>query len=55
MLRVAKKLRVRGYHPWGRFTICEVSEEGLVVEHSVSTNVKRTMQSTNWLMPNTGK
>ncbi len=26
--RVAKKLRVCGYHPWGRFTICEVIEEG---------------------------
>ena len=30
-----------GYHP-GRFTICEVSEEGLVVEHSASTNAKST-------------
>ena len=27
-------------------------EEGLVVEHSVGTNVIRTMQSTSWLMPN---
>ena len=32
-IRVAKKLWVRGYHPWGRLTICEVSEKGLVVEH----------------------
>ena len=45
--RAAKKLRVRGYHPRGRFTICEVSEDDLVVEHSVRTNVKRTMQSTS--------
>ena len=30
---------------WGRF----------IFEHSVSTNVKRTMQSTTWLMPNTGQ
>jgi hypothetical protein len=29
--RVAKKLRVRGHYPRGRFTIGEVSEEGLVV------------------------
>ena len=32
--RVAKKLRVCGCHPCGRFTMCKVSEEGLVVEHS---------------------
>jgi hypothetical protein len=28
--RVAKKLRARGHCPRGRFTIGEVSEEGLV-------------------------